>query len=208
MTGWLVTYYKDMGILSGSFAAYTVTVMWGATLIARLLIAFVFRCIIFFARLRGWAAAAACCTAGLYTCSIRQEPSPCCSPLHSPWQGVNPIAVAGAGREMNATSLGVMLPVAGIGAIVMPWLIGVIADRVGLVTGMFCNLIPCVGILVFSVLILKYRGKRIELVFQNKGRMLNIVPFCQKLSKEKSAVLCYDADRSMLTILFMEGCDT
>ena len=37
--------------------------------------------------------------------------------------GVNPIAVAGAGREMNATSLGVMLPVAGIGAIVMPWLI-------------------------------------------------------------------------------------
>ena len=73
--------------------------------------------------------------------------------------GVNPIAVAGAGREMNATSLGVMLPVAGIGAIVMPWLIGVIADRVGLVTGMFCNLIPCVGILVFSVLILKYQAK-------------------------------------------------
>lgn len=29
VTGWLVTYYKDMGILSGSFAAYTVTVMWG-----------------------------------------------------------------------------------------------------------------------------------------------------------------------------------
>ena len=76
-----------------------------------------------------------------------------------PKAGVNPIAVAGAGREMNATSLGVMLPVAGIGAIVMPWLIGVIADRVGLVTGMFCNLIPCVGILVFSVLILKYQAK-------------------------------------------------
>ena len=52
-----------------------------------------------------------------------------------------------------------MLPVAGIGAIVMPWLIGVIADRVGLVTGMYCNLIPCVGILVFSVLILKYQAK-------------------------------------------------
>ena len=42
VTGWLVTYYKDRGILTGSFAAYTVTVMWGATLIARLLIAFVF----------------------------------------------------------------------------------------------------------------------------------------------------------------------
>ena len=60
---------------------------------------------------------------------------------------------------MIASIFGVMLLVAGIGAIVMLWLICVIADRVGLVTGMFCNLIPCVGILVFSVLILKYQAK-------------------------------------------------
>ncbi len=40
--GWMVTYFKGSGIIAGTLAAYTVTVMWGATLVARLLIAFVF----------------------------------------------------------------------------------------------------------------------------------------------------------------------
>lgn len=159
VTGWLVTYYKDMGILSGSFAAYTVTVMWGATLIARLLIAFVFPVHHIF-RTLAWMGG--CCSVLYCGLVYMQHPAEAIAMLFAfafAMAGVNPIAVAGAGREMNATSLGVMLPVAGIGAIVMPWLIGVIADRVGLVTGMFCNLIPCVGILVFSVLILKYQAK-------------------------------------------------
>ena len=159
VTGWLVTYYKDMGILSGSFAAYTVTVMWGATLIARLLIAFVFPVHHIF---RALAWMGGCCSVLYCGLVYMQHPVGAIAMLFAfafAMAGVNPIAVAGAGREMNATSLGVMLPVAGIGAIVMPWLIGVIADRVDLVTGMFCNLIPCVGILFFSVLILKYQGK-------------------------------------------------
>ena len=168
VTGWLVTYYKDMGILSGSFAAYTVTVMWGATLIARLLIAFVFPVHHIF-RTLVWMGG--CCSVLYCGLVYMQHPAGAIAMLFAfafAMAGVNPIAVAGAGREMNATSLGVMLPVAGIGAIVMPWLIGVIADRVGLVTGMFCNLIPCVGILVFSVLILKYSGKELNLFFKIK----------------------------------------
>ncbi len=44
-----------------------------------------------------------------------------------------------------------MLPVAGIGAIVMPWLIGIVADMAGLKAGMFCNLAPCIGIFVLSL---------------------------------------------------------
>ena len=42
VTGWMVTYFKDSGIIAGVLSTYTVTVMWGATLVARLLIAFVF----------------------------------------------------------------------------------------------------------------------------------------------------------------------
>ena len=38
VTGWMVTYFKGSGIIAGTLAAYTVTVMWGATLVARLLI--------------------------------------------------------------------------------------------------------------------------------------------------------------------------
>ena len=33
VVGWMVTYFKDSGIIAGTLAAYTVTVMWGATLI-------------------------------------------------------------------------------------------------------------------------------------------------------------------------------
>ena len=40
VTGWLVTYYRNQQILTGSLSGYTMTVMWSATLIARLLIAF------------------------------------------------------------------------------------------------------------------------------------------------------------------------
>ena len=42
VNGWMVTYFKGSGIIAGTLAAYTVTVMWGATLVGRLLIAFVF----------------------------------------------------------------------------------------------------------------------------------------------------------------------
>lgn len=42
VNGWMVTYFKDSGIISGMLSTYTVTVMWTATLIARMLIAFVF----------------------------------------------------------------------------------------------------------------------------------------------------------------------
>ncbi len=42
VNGWMVTYFKGSGIIAGTMAAYTVTVMWGATLVGRLLIAFVF----------------------------------------------------------------------------------------------------------------------------------------------------------------------
>ena len=41
VNGWLGTYFKGSGILTGTMSAYTVTVMWSATLTARMLIAFV-----------------------------------------------------------------------------------------------------------------------------------------------------------------------
>ena len=62
------------------------------------------------------------------------------------------VFVAGAGNMLNAASMGIMLPAAGLGAILMPWIIGMVAEGVSLQAGMFCNIVPCVGILVFSLL--------------------------------------------------------
>lgn len=155
VTGWLVTYYKDMGILSGAFSNYTVTVMWGATLIARLLIAFVFPVKNTFRTLTLMGAG---CTIFYGILVMMNRPFGAVLILFAfafSMAGVNPITVAGAGKAMNATSLGVMLPVAGIGAILMPWFIGIVADRVSLHAGMLCNLVPCVGIMVLAFVMLR-----------------------------------------------------
>ena len=117
VNGWLVTYFRNEGILTGALSAYTITIMWGATLAGRLLIAFAM-------------------------------------------SGVNPLAVAGVGEQMSAVSMGILLPVSGIGAIVMPLLIGILADSIGLRAGMAANLVPCIGMFVLSlVMALRTKGK-------------------------------------------------
>ena len=54
--------------------------------------------------------------------------------------------------------MGVMLPVAALGPIVMPWIIGLVADTVSLQAGMVCNLVPCAGILVLSIILRRMEG--------------------------------------------------
>ena len=155
VTGWMVTYFKGSGIIAGTLAAYTVTVMWGATLVARLLIAFVFpfkqprkamvvmgvSCTIFYILLvqaRSQGAAIALLFAFAFAMA-----------------GMNPTAVASAGRMTSVTSMGIMLPVAASGAILMPWVIGVVAESAGLAAGMMTNIVPCVGLVIFAVLVAK-----------------------------------------------------
>ncbi|MDO5022804.1 MAG: MFS transporter [Eubacteriales bacterium] len=160
VSGWLVTYYREQQILSGTLSGYTMSIMWGATLIARLLIAFVlpiknkFRALF----LMGLA-----CTA-LYAVMI-----PISSPLPASMMlfafafsmaGVNPMSTAGVGEAISQESMGVMLPIGAIGAIVMPLIIGLAADKFGLQTGMMLNLVPCAGIAVLSFILWNRNTKK------------------------------------------------
>ena len=153
VTGWMVTYFKGSGIIAGTLAAYTVTVMWGATLVGRLLIAFVFPlknprkamvgmsvlCTVFYVLLV-MAHTQGAAIALLFAFAISMS-------------GLNPTAVASAGRMTSVTSMGIMLPVASSGAILMPWVIGIVAERAGLAAGMASNIVPCVGLVVFTLLV-------------------------------------------------------
>lgn len=153
VTGWLVTYYKNQEILSGVFSTYTVTIMWGATLIARLLIAFVFPIKDTFKAL---AVMGAGCILLYSIMMFTNHPIAAVCMLFAfafSMAGVNPVAVAGTGKMMSAASMGVMLPMAGLGAILMPWIIGLVADSLSLQAGMVCNLVPCVGIMVLSIVL-------------------------------------------------------
>ena len=156
VNGWVVTYYKNEQILSGPLAAYTVTVQWGLNLVARLLLAFVLKVkkpykalavmgvgvtIMYAVLLRMHSAVPALIVLGLFAFSIA---------------GVYPMTIACTGEMMSSASLGFLLSFAGIGGIVFPWLVGIIADAAGLRTGMAVNLIPCAGIIVLPLLMIRH----------------------------------------------------
>ena len=153
VTGWMVTYFKGSGIIAGTLAAYTVTVMWGATLAARLLIAFVFP---FKQPRKAMVVMALTCTVFYVAMMQAHSQLPAILLLFAfafAMAGMNPTAVASAGKMTSVTSMGIMLPVASSGAILMPWVIGRVAESAGLAAGMMTNIIPCVGLLIFAVLV-------------------------------------------------------
>ena len=127
VTGWMVTYFKDSGIIAGVLSTYTVTVMWGATLVARLLIAFVFP---FKNPRKAMVVMGAGCIVTYFG-----------------------LMLARSRRMTTVTSIAILLPAASLGAIVMPWIIGVVAETAGLAAGMASNIVPCVGMLLFAALV-------------------------------------------------------
>ena len=155
VTGWMVTYFKGSGIIAGSLAAYTVTVMWGATLVARLLIAFVFP---FKNPRKAMVGMSVLCTF-FYVLLVRANTQGMAIVLLFAFAfsmaGLNPTAVASAGRMTSVTSMGIMLPAASSGAILMPWIIGIVAEKAGLAAGMTSNIVPCVGLIMFTLLVAK-----------------------------------------------------
>ena len=152
VTGWMVTYFKGSGIIAGSLAAYTVTVMWGATLVARLLIAFVFP---FKNPRKAMVGMSVLCTF-FYVLLVRADTQGMAIVLLFAFAfsmaGLNPTAVASAGRMTSVTSMGIMLPAASSGAILMPWIIGIVAEKASLAAGMASNIVPCVGLIIFTLL--------------------------------------------------------
>lgn len=155
VSGWMVTYFKGAGIIPADFSPYTVTVMWGATLIARLIIALVLPI-----RNTGNAMIKMSLGCIVFYFGLMLVGSPFAALLllfafAFAMAGMNPTAVGAAGRMTSVTSMGVMLPVASSGAIIMPSVIGLVAERFGIQAGMATNLIPCVGMLLLSVLVKK-----------------------------------------------------
>ena len=150
VSGWMVTYFKGSGILTGTLSAYTVTVMWSATLAARMLFAFVFP---IKRAERAMTIMSAGCLVFYYGLVQADSQWPAILLLFAFaafMAGLNPTAVACAGRMTSVASMGIMLPVASSGAILMPWITGLVADAAGIRAGMYCNIGTCLGLLILS----------------------------------------------------------
>lgn len=162
VTGWMVTYFKDTGILSGTAGQLTVSVIWGAMLAARLVIALVLPIKNSFHALTVMTAG---CIAA-YLLLLRAD-----TPLTAVGSlflfgvaiaGVNPTAVASAGKSLSSAGVGVMLPVAGIGAILMPYIVGAIASAFGIHAGMMSITAAVAGMFVSAVLLLFIKDQEKE----------------------------------------------
>ena len=155
VTGWLVTYYREQGILNDVLSAYSTTIRWSATLISLLMITFVLP-------IRNHAKAlcvmGACCTV-LYALMIPlTDPVPAITVLFlfsAAIAGVNPMSTGMTGRNMSPESMGILLPIAACGGILMPLVIGFAANQFGLQTGMLTNLVPCLGIMILGAILRK-----------------------------------------------------
>ena len=134
-------------------STYTVTVLWGATLVARLLIAFVLPIKNAYSAMIKMGAMCIVFYLGLMLANDQAMAIILLFAFAFAMAGMNPTAVASAGRMMSVTSMGVMLPVASSGAILMPWIIGMVAEHAGIGMGMATNIIPCIGLLLFAVLV-------------------------------------------------------
>ncbi|MDO5350299.1 MAG: MFS transporter [Lachnospiraceae bacterium] len=153
VTGWLVTYFKDQGILTGALSELTVTVIWLAMLVGRLAIAFVLPQN---SRLRSLfvMSIASLVTYVLLLVSNSGGIALLCLFLFGVSEsGCYPTGIAQANRSMNNATMGVLLPAAGIGAIVMPYVVGAVAERWGIFAGMVCPGITIVGMVLFAVLL-------------------------------------------------------
>lgn len=159
VNGWLVTYFKSEQILSGTLANYTVSIMWGSTLIARLLIAFVFPVKNLYKTLSIMGLGLTVLYAILVQMHTPVAASIALFLFAFAMAGVNPLALAGVGQMTSPASMGTLLSAATCGAILMPYIIGRIGDAVSLQAGMAANLVPCIGILVLSLVM--YRRTKI-----------------------------------------------
>lgn len=159
VNGWLVTYFKSEQILSGTLANYTVSIMWGSTLIARLLIAFVFPVKNLYKTLSIMGLGLTLLYAILVQMHTPVAASIALFLFAFAMAGVNPLAIAGVGQMTSPASMGTLLSAASFGAILMPYIIGRIGDAVSLQAGMAANLVPCIGILVLSLIM--YRRTKI-----------------------------------------------
>lgn len=151
-TGWVVTYFQDSGILTGSLGNLTVTVIWGAMLVMRLIIAFAIKirdsfkamAIMIGASMAAYAlllqaktGPAALCSLALFGLAIA---------------GTSPTGISSAGKLLSNASVGVLLPFASLGAIIMPYIVGAVAQRAGIVGGMSCILVTLALTLLFALL--------------------------------------------------------
>lgn len=62
------------------------------------------------------------------------------------------LSLLSIGNLLAGFLIGVLLAASG-GAILMPWVVGIVSEKAGLAAGMASNIVPCVGLVLFTLLV-------------------------------------------------------
>ncbi len=153
VNGWLVTYFKDSGIMSGSLAQIMSSLLWLVILFGRLsygyLTSFIAKSKVLLVGSIGYliffivlllARTASPVTVGIIGIGF------CMS-------GIYPTTIASVGHLIKdyPMALSVMLLIAGVGSIIMPSIIGAIADSVGIIGGMSVVIVAVIITVLFII---------------------------------------------------------
>lgn len=158
VNGWLVTYFKDSGIMSGNLAQSMASLLWLVILFGRLFCAFLsskmrksklllinaFGYLIFFAILL-----------------LSRSMTPVIAGIIGVgffMAGLYPTMIASIGKIIKEypIALSFLLTMTGIGAILMPAIIGAVAEAIGIIGGMSVVIVAVVitlGLIIYNAII-------------------------------------------------------
>jgi fucose permease len=153
VNGWIVTYLKDTGIMSTSMAQTVLSILWIVIIFGRLFCAYISKVVdkktilltssagvvLFFALFimssNIWAIIA--CMVGLGFCLA----------------GIYPTTISNVGGVIKGSGLamGILLSVAGLGGILMPYITGAVAERTGIAGGMAVISVFAIMLFLFAL---------------------------------------------------------
>jgi len=163
VNGWLVTYFKDSGIMSGSWAQIMSSLLWIVILFGRLLYGYLSNHIekskILLAGSVGY-------LIFFVVLLLARTTSPVVLGIIGVgffMSGIYPTTIASAGHVIKdyPMALSVMLLIAGVGSILMPSIIGAIADSIGIIGGMSAVIVAVI-ITVFFIFYNRYIYRNVD----------------------------------------------
>lgn len=154
VNGWFVTYFKSTGIMTDSAATNLVSFTWLAVMLGRLLTAYVSSKISKKVLILTDCIATAVFFVLLISTQKLNIITVAIVGLGFFFAGIYPTCVSNAGVAIKGSTLGtsMLLAMAALGGIITPQIVGLVADRIGLVGAIGVLLINAVAMILLSVL--------------------------------------------------------
>ena len=153
INGWLVTYFKDTGLMTTSIAQMLSSLLWFVILFGRLTCAYLLRVVSKKSILLMTSIGSALFFVLLLSTSTMSVIVISIIGLGFCMSGIYPTTIANLGGIIKSTpmAMGMLLSIAGIGSILMPAITGKIAQSYGIFGGMSAITVAIVLNLVFSI---------------------------------------------------------